>query len=192
MNLANLSNSQAKVMADAASMSKMDMANLKQQTTGCCTNCTRTSYRADMANLSNIQQSEMFNAQTRAQSMFTDQAALNAAQQFNATSQMQDDQFFASLASNTSQFNASQANAQAQFNAGQVNVLERFNTEINNQRDQFNAQNRLVIDQANAQWRRQIATADTAAVNRANEINAQSLLGVSQSAYNNLWQNSFR
>jgi len=92
------------------------------------------------------------------------------------------------LASNNAQFNTSQANAQAQFNAGQVNVLERFNTEINNQRDQFNAQNRLVIDQANAQWRRQIATADTAAVNRANEVNANALLGVSQSAYNNLWQ----
>ena len=28
MNLANLSNSQAKVMADAAAMSQMDMANL--------------------------------------------------------------------------------------------------------------------------------------------------------------------
>ena len=32
------------------------------------------------------------------------------------------------------------------------------------------------------------ATADTAAVNRANEINAQSLLGISNTAYNNLWQ----
>ena len=88
----------------------------------------------------------------------------------------------------TAQFNAAQANAQAQFNAGQVNVIERFNAEINNQRDQFNATNRLVIDQGNAQWRRQIATADTTAVNRANEINAQSLLGYSQTAYNNLWQ----
>ena len=92
------------------------------------------------------------------------------------------------MTNNTSQFNASQANAQAQFNAGQVNVIERFNAEINNQRDQFNAQNRLVLIKANAQWRRQIATADTVAVNRANEINAQSLLGYSQSAYSNLWQ----
>ncbi len=47
----------------------------------------------------------------------------------------------------------------------------------------------MVIDQNNAQWRREIATADTAAVNRANEINAGALLGVSQTAYNNLWQN---
>ena len=187
MNLANLSNSQAKVMADAASMSQMDMANLNNRQQA-AVQTAQAFLQTDMANLSNRQQSEMFNAQTRAQSMFTDQAAENATKQFNATSQMQTDQFFSSLASNNAQFNASQSNAQAQFNAGQVNVLERFNTEINNQRDQFNAQNRLVIDQANAQWRRQIATADTAAVNRANEINAASLLGVSQSAYNNLWQ----
>ena len=187
MNLANLSNKQAKVMADAAALSQTDITNLNNRQQA-AVQSAQSFLQMDMANLSNSQQAEMFNAQTRAQSLFTDQAALNAAQQFNATSQMQTDQFFASLASNTDQFNASQTNAQAQFNAGQVNVVERFNTEINNQRDQFNAQNRLVIDQANAQWRRQIATADTAAVNRANEINASSILGVSQSAYNNLWQ----
>jgi len=144
--------------------------------------------QADLTNLNNKQSTELFKAQQRIQSLFTDQAALNAAQQFNATSENQTDQFFAQLANNAAQFNASQSNAQAQFNAGQVNVIERFNAEINNQRDQFNATNRLVIDQANAQWRRQIATADTAAVNRANEINAQALLGYSQSAYSNLWQ----
>ena len=37
-------------------------------------------------------------------------------------------------------------------------------------------------------WRREIATADTAAVNAANQINAQAILGISQSAYENLWQ----
>ena len=46
----------------------------------------------------------------------------------------------------------------------------------------------MVIAQANAQWRRQIATADTAAVNRANEINANNILDISKQAYNNLWQ----
>jgi hypothetical protein len=120
--------------------------------------------------------------------MFTDQAAINASAQFNATSQNQVDQFFSQLQSQVGQFNASQANAQSQYNAGQVNTIERFNAELNNQREQFNAQNRLVIDQANAQWRRQIATADTVAINRANELNATALLGLSNTAYNNLWQ----
>jgi hypothetical protein len=86
-----------------------------------------------------------------------------------------------------SQFNATQQNAQSQFNAGQTNTVARFNAELNNQRDQFNAQNQLVIAQANAQWRRQIATADTAAINRANELNANAVLDISKNAYDNLW-----
>ena len=56
-----------------------------------------------------------------------------------------------------------------------------------NQRDQFNAQNQLVIAQNNAQWRREIATANTAAVNRANEINANAVLEMSRDSYDNLW-----
>ena len=85
------------------------------------------------------------------------------------------------------QFNATQANAQSQFNAGQANTVNRFNAEMNNQRDQFNAQNQLVIAQSNAQWRRQIATADTAAINRANELNANAILDISNTAYDNMW-----
>ena len=187
MNLTNLANNQAMVMAEAAALANLDMANLNNRQQAAVQNA-QNFLQADLANLSNKQQMELFKGQQRTQALFTDQAALNAAAQFNATSQNQVDQFFASLQTQTSQFNAAQANAQAQFNTGQANVIERFNAEINNQRDQFNAQNRLVIDQSNAQWRRQIATADTAAVNRANEINAQSLLGYSQQAYNNLWQ----
>ena len=187
MNMANLNNRQAMVMAEAAALANLDMANLSNRQAAAVQNA-QSFLQMDMANLSNEQQTSLFKSQQRIQSLFTDQAAINAAQQFNATSQNQTDQFFASLANNTAQFNAAQANAQAQFNAGQVNVIERFNAEINNQRDQFNAQNRLVIDQSNAQWRREIATAGTAAVNRANELNASALLGYSQTAYNNLWQ----
>ena len=58
---------------------------------------------------------------------------------------------------------------------------------MQNQRDQFNSKNRLIIDQNNAQWRREIATADTTAINRANELNATALLNMSNSSYNNLW-----
>jgi hypothetical protein len=68
-----------------------------------------------------------------------------------------------------------------------VNTVERFNAEINNQRDQFNAQNQLAIAQNNAVWRREIATADTVAVNRANELNANAVLDISKEAYDNLW-----
>jgi hypothetical protein len=186
MNLQNLSNNQAMVMAEAAALSQLDMANLNNRQQAAVQNAN-SFLQVNMANLSNQQQTELFKSQQRVQALFTDQAAENAARQFNASSQNQVDQFFASLASQTAQFNASQSNAQAQFNAGQINTVERFNAEINNQRDQFNAQNQLVIAQSNAQWRREIATADTAAVNRANELNASAILDVSKQAYDNLW-----
>jgi hypothetical protein len=187
VNMANLNNRQAMVIAEASALANMDLSNLNNRQQAGVQNA-QNFLQLDMANLSNRQQTELFKSQQRIQSLFTDQAATNASRQFNATSQNQVDQFFANLASQTQQYNASQINAQQQFNAGQSNVVERFNAELNNQRDQFNAQNQMVIAQSNAQWRRQIATADTAAINRANEINAQSLLGISNQAYNNLWQ----
>ena len=186
VNLNNLSNRQALVMAEASALANLDTANLSMRQQSAVQNA-QNFLQLEMANLSNKQQSELFKAQQRTQSLFTDQAADNASRQFNASSQNQVDQFFANLGTQVGQFNATQANAQAQFNAGQANTVERFNAELNNQRDQFNAQNQLVIGQSNAQWRRQIATADTAAVNRANELNANSLLGISKEAYDNLW-----
>ena len=187
MNLSNLSNRQALTMAEASSLANLDMANLSNRQSAAVMNA-QSFLAMDMTNLANQQQTEMFKAQTRTQSMFTDQAADNAAKQFNATSKNQSDQFFANLKTQTSQFNATQANAMKQFNAGETNAVSKFNTEIANQRDQFNAQNSLVVAQSNAVWRREIATAATAAVNRANEINAASVLDMSNQAYANLWQ----
>jgi len=186
MELNNLSNRQALTMAEASALANLDLSNLNNRQQSAVQNA-QNFLQMDMANLSNQQQAELFRAQQRTQALFTDQAATNAARQFNASSQNQVDQFFANLGTQVAQFNATQANAQAQFNAGQANTVERFNAELNNQRDQFNAQNQLVIGQSNAQWRRQIATADTVAVNRANELNANALLGISKQAYDNLW-----
>ena len=186
MNLQNLSNTQALTMAEAAALSQLDTANLNNRQQSAVQNA-QNFLQVDMANLSNQQQTELFKGQQRVQSLFTDQAAENASRQFNATSENQRDQFFANLANQVAQFNAAQVNGQEQFNAGQVNTIERFNAEMNNQRDQFNAQNQLVIAQSNATWRREIATADTAAVNRANELNANAVLDMSKQSYDNLW-----
>jgi len=186
MNLQNLSNTQALVMANASALAQLDVANLSNRQQAAVQNA-QAFLQIDMANLSNRQQTDLFKAQQRAQSLFTDTAAANASRQFNASSQNQVDQFFANLSSQVAQFNATQQNAQSQFNAGQTNTIARFNAELNNQRDQFNAQNQLVIAQSNAQWRRQIATADTAAINRTNELNANAILDISKQAYSNLW-----
>ena len=186
MNLQNLSNRQAMVMAEAAALSQLDMANLSNNQQAAVQNA-QNFLQMEMANLSNEQQTALFNTQTLTQSILTDQAATNAAAQFNATSENQTNQFMANLANNISQFNATQANAQAQFNAGEENTIERFNGEVRNQRDQFNATNQLAIAQSNAVWRREIATADTAAINRVNELNAKAVLDISNTAYNNMW-----
>ena len=186
MNLNNLNSRQALTMAEASALAQMDTANLNNRQQSAVQNASNF-LQMDMANLSNLQQTELFKAQQRTQALFTDQAAENARRQFNATSQNQVDQFFANLGQQASQFNATQANAQSQFNAGQVNTVERFNAEINNQRDQFNAQNQLAIAQNNAVWRREVATADTVAINRANELNANAVLDISKEAYDNLW-----
>ena len=187
MELANLSNKQALVMAEASALANLDISNLNNRQQAQVMNA-QSFLQRDMANLTNKQQTELFKGQQRVQALFNDQAAENAAQQFNATSQNQVDQFFAQLKTQTSQFNAAQENAHKQFNAGEENAMEKFNNEMQNQRDQFNSKNRLIIDQSNAQWRREIATADTTAINRANELNATALLNMSNSAYNNLWQ----
>ena len=187
VNLNNLSNRQALVVAQASALANLDTANLTNRQQAAVQNA-QSFLQMDMTNLTNRQQMDVFNAQQRIQSLFTDQAAENAARQFNATSQNQVEQFFANLATTVGQANASQANAQAQFNAGELNTLQRFNSEIANQRDQFNATNQLAIAQNNAVWRRELATADTAIVNRANELNAKAVLDVSNEQYNNLWQ----
>ena len=187
LNMQNLTNSQALVLAEATSLAQLDVANLNNRQQAAVQEA-QAFLQKDMAELSNDQQTTLFKAQQRIQTILSDTAADNARLQFNASSQNQSDQFFANLSTQTSQFNASQKNAIAQFNAGQENTIDRFNAEIGNQRDQFNAQNRLVIDQANAVWRRSIATADTEAVNRANELNASALLDITETAYNDLWQ----
>ena len=128
-------------------------------------------------------------AQVYAQALFTNAAANNAARQFNAQSQQQNDQFFANLQTQVSQFNADQQNAIARFNAGEANAMRRFDVQVQNQRDQFNASQRRVIDQSNAEWRRNIDTVNTATTNAANQFNATNLLNISNTAMNNLWQN---
>lgn len=187
INLQNLTNRQAIVLAEAASLAQLESQSLSNRQQAAVQNA-QAFLQADLTNVSNAQATELFKTQQIVASLFSDQAALNAAAQFNATTENQVTQFYDSLSQQVRQFNATQANAINQFNAGEANTVSRFNQELANQRDQFNATNRLAIDQANAVWRRSVATADTAAVNRTNEINAQNLLGISNDAYNDLWQ----
>lgn len=187
VNLENLNNRQAMTMAQAAALANLDMANLSNRQQAAVQNA-QAFLQMDMANLDNNQQATMFRAQSNVQALFTDQAATNAARQFNASSENQTNQFFADLSSRVSMFNAEQGNAMKQFNAGETNTNRRFNAQLRTQRDQFNATNSLVIAQANAQWRQNVATINTAAQNTANLESARARNGLTTQALDNIWQ----
>ena len=187
VDLANLSNRQAKILADAATMSQLDMANLDNRQQAAVLN-SQAFLQMDLSNLDNNQQMAMFKGQQNANSILSDAAAVNAARQFNASSQNQSDQFFANLGSQVNRFNAEQLNAMERFNAGEANALEQFNIQQVNARDQFNAQNHLVVAQANAQWFQAIATAANAAANQANRDAALAANNLTMTAYNNAVQ----
>ena len=187
VNLQNLTNRQATVMAEAAALSNLEMANLNNRQQTAVQNA-QNFLQVDLTNLSNRQQTALFKTQANIQALFTDQAAQNAAMQFNASSQNQVDQFYKSLSAQTSQFNASQTNAIAQFNTGQSNAVAQFNAELTQQRNLFNSQNALIIEQANAQWRQNVATLNTAAQNAANMEQAKTLNALSGASLAQTWQ----
>jgi len=187
MNLNNLSNNQAMVMAQAASVANLEQQNLSNQQQAAVQNA-KSFLDMDMANLNNQQQTEMFKSQQVIQSLFTDQAADNAAKQFNASSETQTKQFMANLQQQVQQFNATQLNTTEQFNAGTKNAAQQFNAQVENQREQFNAQNALVIAQANAQWRQNVATYNSQAQNQANMQQAQAANAFTQGTLDQIWQ----
>lgn len=187
VDLENLSAKNAKIMADVAAMSQVDVTNLnnRQQAQVQTANAFLS---MDMRNLDNEQQTSMFKTQEMVNAMLSDQAAANAALQFNATSENQTNQFFSSLAAQVSQFNSEQANALARFNAGEANSLSQFNATQSNARDQFNAQNHLVVAQANAEWINKFTTAENAAENQANRDAVLAANNFTMTGYNNMLQ----
>ena len=164
----------------------------------------------DMANLNNRQQANMLAAQQNQQRMLSNQAATNAASQFNAANENQMNQFIANLGAQIDQYNASQANAMEQFNASSQNAAEarragrdadlnRFNAQLltqveqfNSQQDfarnQWNAQNAAAVEASNVQWRRQANTVNTAAQNQINMQNAMNAFNMSSQNQAFLWQ----
>jgi len=186
-NLANLDVSKAKMLSDMAAMTQVDLTNLNNRQQSAVQNA-QAFLQTDLTNLNNEQQTTIFNTQNKMNALLSDQAAQNAAKQFNAASENQTNQFFAELSTTVSRFNAEQKNAIAQFNAGEANALEKFNTQVQAQRDQFNANNSLVIAQANAQWRQNIDTLNTAAENEATREAAKAANGYTQGTVDQIWQ----
>ena len=167
-------------------------------------------FQMDMQNLSNRQQASLTNIQIRQQGLLSDQAAENASLQFNAQSQSQTDQFFSNLQTQINTNNATRTDAMNQYaiaennkiaaqnvqnqigvneaNAQREAAINQFNAQLKDQREKFNVENQRVVDQSNVTWRRSINTANTAAINAANQTDAQNLLNISNFALSALWQ----
>ena len=187
VNLTNLTNKQAMVMGQAAAISSLEQQNLSNQQQAAVQNA-QSFLQMDMQNLNNRQQTEMFKAQSVIQSIFTDQAAENAAKQFNASSENQTKQFMSNMQAQVQQFNASQINAMEQFSVSEENAMAKFNVDMMNQRDKFNATNQLVVSQANAQWRQNVATLNTNTQNIANQEAAKISNAFTASTVDQIWQ----
>ena len=195
--------------ADAQTYKDKIFQNLSNRQQAAITNA-QNYMQMDMANLSNKQQSSLTNIQLKQQSLLTDQAANNAALQFNAANVQQQEQFFDSLKSGIEIQNAQRSDAMSQFNTAEGNkisamnvqnqmavneadasrqqAINQFNSQLKDSRDKFNVENQRVVDQSNAQWRRTVNTANTAAVNAANQTNAANALAASNYAMSALWQ----
>jgi len=195
--------------ADADTYKQMIFQNLSNNQQAAITNA-QSYLKLDLANLSNQQQANLQNINTRQNFILSDQAAANAAFQFNATSQNQVNQFYDKLSTTVADQNAARIDAMKKFaeaerakvnalnaqntiavneaNAKREDTINRFNAQLENQRQQFNVQNQREIDQSNVVWRRSINTANTAAVNAANQVNAQNLLNLSNFGLSALWQ----
>lgn len=112
---------------------------------------------------------------------------VNAMEQFNVTAKNQAEQFATEMQVSVDQFSAEQINAMSQFNAEQMTNVSKFNATMKDQREQFQVANQVAIDASNVQWRRDVNTANTSAINAAIQQDVQNLLGIQQSALNNIW-----
>jgi 4-hydroxy-L-threonine phosphate dehydrogenase PdxA len=147
-----------------------------------------TYFQANTNTFNAAQQMALQNTQNYQQSLLSNQAASNAAAQFNAQSTAQVQQFTANLVSTIADQNAARIQAANLANQNSDQAAQQFNSQTEFQRSQFNAQNQFAIDQSNVLWRRQLNTANTAAVNAANQVNVQNAFNLSTTAMNNLWQ----
>ncbi len=147
-----------------------------------------TYFKADLTTFEAAQQVNLSNIQFRQQALLTNTAAENAAKQINAQSDLQVQQFMANLVTNIAEANSQRIQAAAIANQNTTLAAQTFYDGQEFNRQKFNSEMQYVIDQSNVLWRRNLNTANTAAVNAANQFNTTNRFNLSATALNNLWQ----
>ena len=187
MRLSNLNNEQQTALQNALTIAQKDTANLNNRQTAAVENA-RNLLNTDLTLLSNRQQAQTLSFQAKQQALLSDQAAVNASRQFNASSQNQVEQFFQSLGSQVANNNTNRQQAQREFIYNQGVAIDSFNSKLVDARDKFNTDMALQIEQSNAQWRRAINTKNNEMDNRASQLDVQKAYGLTAAAQANLWQ----
>jgi len=205
----DLNNRQQASLQNATLMAQMDITNATERTKASVANA-QNYLKMNLTNVNNRQQATIIDQQLAQQRLLSDQAAQNAARQFNAKSENQNNQFMVSMANQMEQFNTAQLNTMEQFNVGeknrmeaiegeqqlkadsfnaeQVNRIRQFDAELEFRAESWNAQNAQAVQQSNIEWRRKSNTINTAAQNAVNATNAQMQFGMSNQAQAALWQ----
>ena len=203
VSLVNANNNQQAAVQNAVLMSQANLAEASLNGQAQIQNA-KNFLAMDMANLNNTQQAYMIDAQQEQQRILSDQAAANAAEQFNATSENQVEQFMAGLNTEIDKYNSTQANAMEQFNATQNNAAEarragrrsdlnKFNAQLLTQINSYNrtmdynmnawmANNAAAVEAADINYLRAVNTANTAAQNQVNMQTFMSAYGLTSQA----------
>jgi len=187
MRLSNLNNEQQTALQNALTIAQKDTANLNNRQTAAVENA-RNLLNTDLTLLSNRQQAQTLSFQAKQQALLSDQSAVNASRQFNASSQNQVEQFFQSLGSQVASNNLNRQQAQREFIFNQGVAIDSFNTKLVDARDKFNTEMALQVQQSNVAWRRAINTRNNELDNRAAELDVQRAYGLTAAAQANLWQ----
>lgn len=187
MDLQNLSNKQALVLAKTAQVATLETTNLNNRQQVAVEN-SKAFLTLDVKNLDNKQQTALFKAKEIADSIITDTAAANAAKATNAANALEADKINAQLALSASQYNTAEKNKVAMFNKSAADELTKFNAQEANDRADFNANLSTQISIANAKLLADVSTANTRETNAMAAVNAKNATDLSASTYAQLSQ----
>lgn len=186
LTIANLDNRQASILNKANTLAKFDMTNLSAREAAAVQNA-KTFLQFDIMNLENEQQAEVINTQARVDAMFTDVAEENVNRRLNIANEMENRQFYETLAYQAATFNANAINANREANAGRVDAASQFNIGQTTAREQFEATMARSIDESNVGWRREVATTNTRMEFEAAAADVRTAVGLTTEGMNRMW-----
>ena len=182
MDLQNLSNRQALILAKTAQVASLETTNLNNRQQVAVENA-RAFLTLDVKNLDNRQQTALFKAKEISDSIITDTAAANAARATNAANALDADKINAQLALSASQYNAAEKNKVAIFNKSAADELIKFNVQEANNRAEFNANLATQVNVANSKLLADVSMANTREKNAVAAINAKNATDLSAAKY---------